>query len=121
MKRIGICKKCGEEKMVQDHHIHGYGEEHKDVTAPYCESCDKKAHYKARKEGKCILPSDETTRLSHNSCLRRSRKTKMISSESMMPSVRLFEQIYLNVNTGNVTIGSSFAASNGKKIKYIDI
>jgi len=121
MRRQGICQKCGEEKTVGDHHIKGYGIENKDEVVPYCYSCDRKAHNKARREGKCKLPGEETTRLSTNSCMRRSRKIKMISYETMMPNVRLFEQVHVNLNTGHISVVSYFAASNRKKIKYIDI
>ena len=121
MKRQGICSKCGEEKIVRDHHIHGYGEENKDVTVPYCYSCDRKAHAKAKKEGRCILTSEETKRLSVNSCNRRSRKTKNISCETLIPNVCLLENVQVNLNTGHINILSNFTASNGKKLKYIDI
>jgi len=121
MKRLGICQKCGEEKIVRDHHIHGYSIENKDEVVPYCNSCDQKAHRKARREGRCILTGKETTRLSTNSCLRRSLKTKMISYETLMPNVRLFEQVRVNLNNGNVTVGSCFSAGHGKKLKYIEV
>ena len=55
MKQMGLCQKCGETKIVQDHHILGYNEDNKDYVVKYCNSCDQKAHLKARKEGKCNL------------------------------------------------------------------
>jgi len=121
MKRNGICQKCGEEKIVRDHHLKGYLGENKDEVVPYCYSCDMKAHHKARREGKCNLPGDETNRLSKNSCVRRSKKSKMISTESMMPNVQLFEHVQVNLNTGNVTVSSCFHANHGKKLKYIEV
>lgn len=52
MKRMGICQKCGQYKMVHDHHYKGYDS---DEVAPYCQGCDLKAHHKAKKEGKCEI------------------------------------------------------------------
>jgi len=121
VKRQGICSKCGKETTVRDHHIKGYGEENKDEVVPYCYSCDQKAHDKARREGRCTLPSKETNRLSANSCNRRSKKNKTISYETLMPNVRLFEQVRVNLNTGHINVVSYFTAHNGKKLKYIDI
>jgi len=121
VKRQGICHKCGEEKMVRDHHIHGYKDEHKDEVVPYCYSCDRKAHNKARREGKCKLSSKETKRLSNNSQRRRSCKTKMLSYETLIPNVRFFEQVRIDLNTGHINVASYFHANHGKKIKYIDI
>ena len=121
MKRLGICKKCGEEKMVRDHHIKGYCEENKDEVVPYCQSCDLKAHAKARREGRCVLTHKEAHIKSQASCQRRSRKTKTISSETLMPNVRLFENVQINLNTGHINVVSYFKANNGKKIKYINI
>jgi len=121
MKRQGTCQKCGKETIVQDHHIKGYIGEHKDEVVPYCESCDKKAHNKARRGGRCKLSSDETNRLSSNSSTRRSRKTKNISCEAMMPNVQLLENVQVNLNTGHISLVSYFSAKHGKKIKYIEV
>jgi len=68
---MGICKKCGEYKMVQEHHSKGYLPPYQDFTEPYCQKCDRKAHFDAKCEGKCKLTSDETRRLSADSCSRR--------------------------------------------------
>ena len=121
MKRIGICQKCGEEKMVRDHHLKGYLGENKDEVVPYCYSCDRKAHNKARMEGRCKLPSKETKRLSENSCNRRSKIIKNLSRDTMLPNVRLLEQLRLNINTGTITVVSYFSGYHGKKIKYIEV
>jgi hypothetical protein len=121
MRRLGICQKCGEEKMVRDHHSKGYSEEHKDDVAPYCESCDQKAHINARKEGRCILSSKETSKKSNKSCTRRSCKRKALSSKTQMPYIRLLERIKFNINTDTIWINSYFEANHKKKIKYIDI
>lgn len=119
MKRIGICQKCGLEKEVRDHHLHGYGGEHRDEVAPYCYSCDKKAHYKARREGRCTLSSDETKQLSKNSCKRRTIQSKKLSSTTLIPHVQLFEQLDFNSNTYRIGITSCFFAGHGKRILYI--
>ena len=71
MERMGICYKCREYKMVRDHHYKGYNEEYLDETAPYCYSCDRKAHIRARKEGRCLLSSNETHRLSNKAHTRK--------------------------------------------------
>ena len=120
MKRIGICTKCGEEKIVRDHHIRGYKEEHKDEVVPYCESCDRKAHAKARREGRCTLPSKETNRLSMNSCFRRTKKVMALSSDMLEPNISLREQLHYNIKTGNVTLYSYFIGEHGKKLKVIE-
>lgn len=56
---MGTCQKCGQYKMVRDHHYKGYDT---DETAPYCQSCDIKAHNWARWEGKCNLSAKEAKR-----------------------------------------------------------
>ncbi len=107
--------------MVHDHHIYGYSEKHKDDVVPYCQSCDIKAHYKARKEGRCTLNGKESNRLSTRSYQRRSYKKKQLSGKTLMPYVRLFEQIRFNINTNTININSYFGTGTSKKLKYIDI
>ena len=119
MKRKGVCQKCGKETTVRDHHLYGYDKEHKDEVAPYCASCDQKAHNKARREGRCILSGKETTRYSTNSYKRRSLKRKILSRSTLMPDVQLLEHLYINMNTGTIVIGTGFTANNRRKIKYI--
>ncbi len=121
MKRIGICQKCGEEKMVRDHHIKGYLNENKDEVVPYCLSCDWHAHHNAREEGKCILSSTETYRLSSNSSQRRYRKTFSLSHKTLKPNVLLRERLSININTGNININSFFEGTGGKKLKVLEV
>ena len=71
MKRQGICKKCGKETIVQDHHMKGYNT---DDVVPYCQSCDLIAHAQAKREGSYTLPSEETARSLMNIYSRRSWK-----------------------------------------------
>ena len=117
MRRLGFCYKCGEYKIVRDHHAFGY---ETDETVPYCVDCDRKAHNKARKEGRCNLSSEETSRKSKNSYDRRSRKWKLLSSKSLASNVQLFEELAINLNTGTVSIHSRFVGINHHKLKIID-
>jgi len=117
MKRLGICQKCGEEKIVQDHHYKGY---YTDEVAPFCQSCDQKAHFRARKEGRCNLTKDEIRRFSTVSSYKRSIKNFILSTETVEPFIQLREQLQLNLNTGHIYINSYFAGNHGKKIKFID-
>ena len=54
------------------HHEHGYDEAHDQDVKPYCVSCHRKAHIKARKEGRCKLTPDEIETLSIKSSYFRS-------------------------------------------------
>lgn len=121
MKRKEICQKCGKEKIVRDHHLNGYEKLHKDEVAPYCYSCDLKAHNNARKEGRCTLTSKEIQRLSMNSSMRRAHRHFSLSSKTLAANVQLRELLDLNVNTGLICINTYFSAYNGKKLKYIDV
>ncbi len=120
MGKMGICSKCSEYKLVQDHHIKGYGEEHKDEVVPYCKSCDMKAHAKARREGRCNLTSEESNQLSKNSYNRRSRKTMDLSYETIGTNVRLRETLIINLNTKDIYIETHFIGSNKEKLKIIN-
>jgi len=117
MKRIGICYKCKQEKLVRDHHYKGYDIEE---TKPYCYSCDQKAHQKAREEGRCILSTNETKRLSNNSSHKRSRKIICLSNESILPYIRLEEIITINTQTNNIFINSYFHDRPNHRLKIID-
>lgn len=121
MKRLDICKRCGKLKIVQDHHLYGYNEEHKDDVAPYCQSCDMNAHFKAKKEGRCILKHDEVNIKSKNSYNRRSYKRIKITNETMMSNIQLLEFIQINLNTNHINISSFFHAQHGKKLKIIEV
>ncbi len=116
MIRMGICHKCGEWKMVRDHHAFGYDT---DKVLPYCLSCDKKAHYKARKEGTCNLSSEQSHRKSNCSSMSRSTKIKLLSWKTVSPNVRLFERLQININTGTITVWSYFGSDNGHKLYVV--
>lgn len=117
MKRLGMCWKCLEHTIVRDHHVYGYDT---DETLPYCESCDRKAHNKARREGRCHLSSEDTNRKSISSYCRRSVKYKALSFETLSPNVVLFEELAMNLNTGTITVSSIFRGNNGHKLKVIN-
>ena len=70
--KMGKCVKCGEYRKVVMHHAHGYDEEHDQDVQPYCMPCHKRAHIKARKEGRCKLSPDEIEKLSVKSSYKRS-------------------------------------------------
>ena len=116
---MGICQKCGNEKMVRDHHVNGYGEKNKDFVIPYCRSCDIKAHNKARKEGRCELIPEEVNRLSTKSHARRSVKRIMLSRNTLGPCVQIIDDLRININTGNINIYSCFIGTHYKKLKII--
>lgn len=54
------------------HHEHGYDDLHIQDVKPYCISCHRKAHIKARKEGRCNLTPKEIENLSIKSSYKRS-------------------------------------------------
>ncbi len=124
MRRMGICSKCGKETIVQDHHIKGYGGEHKDEVVPYCISCDLKAHYKAKREGRCTLTGKESYKLSTISSQKRYDKmfnrTINLSHNTVGTNVQLHELILINIKTGNISFGTYFQGTNRKKLKIID-
>ncbi len=117
MERLGFCYKCGEYKEVRDHHAYGY---ETDETLPYCQSCDRKAHNKARREGRCNLSGEESHKKTSNSYQRRSTKHMKLSSETVSPNIQLFQKLRINLNTGTITISSCFSGNNGNKLKVID-
>jgi len=124
MNNIGICFKCKEEKIVRDHHIKGYLGDNKDTVVPYCYSCDIKAHNEARKNGKCKLLPKESTRLSVNSCNRRTTRVMditMLGSAEKAPgkNVCLYEHVKYNLNTGHVSFSIGFRGNHGYKLKEI--
>ena len=57
--KIGTCTKCGKSGKIVMHHEHGYDEEHDQDVKPYCVSCHRKVHIKARKEGRCTFTPKE--------------------------------------------------------------
>ncbi|MFZ3166340.1 MAG: hypothetical protein WA130_01910 [Candidatus Methanoperedens sp.] len=116
MKRMGICSKCGEYRLVQDHHYKGYKS---DEVKPYCLSCDWKAHNKARKEGRCKLSGWESNRLSTLSSNRRSHKTFNLSWNMLEEHIQLKERIFVNLNNGNIIFDSCFVGTNHIKLKRI--
>ncbi len=122
---MGICTKCGEYKLVQDHHINGYEEDHINEVVPYCISCDKLAHLKARKDGRCTMDSKEIHKISTKSSKRRYNKEInkkiLLSWETLEPFICIREILNININSENIVICSYFSAMHGKKIKYIDI
>lgn len=117
MERMGICYKCGEWKEVRNHHRWGY---ETDRVVPYCRSCDRKAHNKARKEGRCNLTNIESRQKSDNSYNRRSTKHKKLLSETVAPNIQLFEKLAINLNTGMISISSCFIGHNGHKLHVIE-
>ena len=126
MKRMGICKKCGEYKMVQDHHSKGYLPPYEDFTEPYCQSCDQKAHYKAKRNGRCKLNPLETNKLSINSYSRRAhalgikKQRKITFLETIFKNILLFEELIYNESNGNIYVSSYFQGCH-KKLKVINI
>lgn len=116
MVLYGICAKCGEYKEVRSHHYKGYDS---DETIPYCRSCDRKAHDKARKNGRCKLTHDEANRLSIKSCRKRCIR-KIGFNETMMPNVRYCEDFHYNINTDALSIACYFSANNGRSIFYLN-
>jgi len=68
----GTCSKCNETGFVVMHHAHGYEGEHFQDVKPYCVSCHRKVHIKARKEGKCTLSPEQIETLSIKSSYARS-------------------------------------------------
>jgi len=118
MRRIGICSKCGETKIVQDHHFKGY---ETDEVKPYCNSCDQKAHAKAKNEGKCLLNGKESHRKSTNSSGRRSTKYINLFNITMIPFVTLRCGFIYNKNTENLSFNSGFYSNHGKDLKVYDV
>lgn len=116
----GICTKCGKEGMVQNHHWHGYGEEHKDDVALYCQSCDQKAHNKAKKEGKCTLSSDESHKKSRSSYNRRNYIKYTLSEQTLSTNIALRERIRYNKNIDSIAYECEFTGYHGNKLYYIN-
>ncbi len=120
MKRMGMCWKCLEWKEVRDHHAYGY---ETDETKPYCRSCDRKAHNKDRREGRCSLTGIESHRKSIRSRIRRLRicgiKQMISFRETVLPNIQLYEHLEVNLNTRTVTIISGFLG-NHKKLYVIE-
>ena len=114
-----MCQKCGKEAIVQDHHWKGYINGHEDDVAPYCQSCDVKAHINARKIGKCKLPSSITTKLTRNSCTRRNAMHKAFQIH-----LDTYFRVIIHITarlSGTVNIHSYFRGDRYVDLKYFDI
>ena len=119
---IGKCTKCQTLGKVIMHHTKGYEGENKDFVLSYCRSCHAKIHLEARKSGRCQIPVKELAEMSIKSVNRRKMKqdTKYIYLiERLIEYVELYERIHIWKNS--IYFISSFRATNGKKLKYIDI
>jgi len=66
----GTCTKCGKVSKVVMHHAHGYEGENKDNVQPYCCSCHRKIHNKARMSGRCNIDPRKLNTISQNSCMK---------------------------------------------------
>jgi hypothetical protein len=119
MRREGICQKCGKVCIVQDHHIHGYFDKHKDEIVPYCRSCDRKAHDKARNEGKCKLSPIEVKKISTSSYYRRT--PRIIFEETPGEFTKLVEQIRTYPGHDIIKIYTFFQATHRRKLIFEDI
>jgi hypothetical protein len=123
--KIGKCSKCGEIRPIGAHHIKGYLGENLNITLPYCYSCDRLAHIKARKEGKCLLSFKQINVLSNKSSNKRQHQNKsrlkIISRETVDTNIFLNQFINHYSSTGNITIGSCFAGNHKKKLLHINI
>ena len=108
----GICVKCNKYKQLQNHHYKGYRTHE---TALYCSSCDKKAHLKARREGRCNLTSKETSKLSQSS-LYRTQIQMIVFEETLDTNIQLREQLTYNKFTGHITYCSYFKTSGEKTL-----
>jgi len=119
--KIGICTKCGQTRKVVMHHAHGYEDEHKDDVLPYCPSCHRNIHIKARISGKCQISPDELNRLSIKSSKRRNNHTIRVGDDTIIPNVCLREIVQYNISTHNLRCNTHFIASNGKKLYFVYI
>jgi hypothetical protein len=118
MRKIGTCAKCGETKEVGQHHLKGYLGENINVTAPYCQSCDKKAHWKARKDGRCVLTGKETSRLSKLSYVHRNIKQRVIYKEVIDIFSYISINLSYNLHTNTICIVDNHKIND--KEKYLN-
>lgn len=113
--------------MVEHHthykEIHGY-----DKTVWITKSEHRRLHIRLRKEKKCNVPVDELHKIS-TAAYHRTDKAKLdrkqnipvfAFDETLMPNIRLHEQIHYNKHTGEVYVNTYFHPNNGKKIWYHD-
>jgi len=117
----GICVKCGKETEVRYHHYKGYG---CDDVALYCRSCDRKAHNKAIKEGRCTLTLYQRHRKSNSSSVRRCIKKyrRFITfQETLLPDIVLQEILAYNIHNGEVYYSSYFRTRAYKHILEVHI
>ena len=100
MSTMGTCSKCGQLKTVVQHHYKGYNT---DETKPYCYSCDQKAHYKARSEGKCLLTHKEAGLLSKISS-NKARAFKFLDYMRVESNISIKTVLSINTRTNTITI-----------------
>jgi len=116
MAEVGICVKCGQLRLVRDHHSKGYLPPYEDYTEKYCFSCDVHAHSKARKAGKCNLNKNERTKMSNDSCSRRHKDIAFFPFyDTPLKNVRLYEHIRLKYD-GSIQVDSDFVCA--KHVQY---
>jgi hypothetical protein len=106
----GKCVKCGEIKEVRHHHYKGYGT---DETVLYCRSCDKKAHIKAQKTGRCNLTYEERHKISGTHSHRKTQK-HIVFDETIEKNMLFEEHITYFPSDGHVGYVSFFHVNNGK-------
>jgi len=58
-------------------------------------------------------------RLSHNSSIRRTHRTKTLGCETMTTNILLISECHININTGHLNITSRFSGNHKKKLKII--
>lgn len=121
---IGICVKCGKNRIIRKHHWHGYNGEHIDDVVDYCIPCDLKAHRNARQKGRCLLPSSEIEKLSSISSQRRNKCIKSMKLRTLSHNFVLIEQLHFNLDK-NISISYHYYNPiNGDKehkILYMDV
>lgn len=137
-KQKNICPKCRENRILIRHHI-SY---HPERTIMICRQCHDKIHRNIREEGKCICSPGKIADMSRKAyynteeyknhhktpeALEQKKKyskknivRKILSSELMMPYIRLREVVRYNINTGKISISGYFDANHGKKILYLE-
>jgi hypothetical protein len=123
--KIGKCSKCGEIRPIGAHHIKGYLGENLNITLPYCYSCDRLAHIKARKEGGCKLNPIIIKDLSNKSSRKRykeiNRKVKSLSSYSVDKNIRILTRVEILLTSGTISINALFTSSHGRKLIFIEV
>ena len=130
MSETNKCHKCGctDKKLI--HHHKSYDPE---IIVMVCMPCHKLLHNRLRKNGQCDISPDKLAKLSQKSEHQRKLKNKLTReyyrlyrscwnfNDTMMPNIRLVEQIIINTNKNRISFNSYFQAYNKKNIFYIDI